>query len=302
MPDTMTRIPVALACDSNHFLPVTAAVTSLLENAAPSTFYDVYILIQSALQEELTEKLGEFTAQYPNSTIQTIVIGTDTLKEAVIKSAHLTVVTLYRIFLPELLPDVEKCLYLDTDTIVEKDLSSLYTWPIGDNYFAGVRAAANFGTTQRTKERMAKIGIPSMNHYVNNGVMLMNLAKMREDGIEQRMLDLVPKGFECPCQDIMNKVCYGKVMTIPLHYNVMQKYMKPTEQAFFAQRGCRVCYSQEEYHQAKASPTVIHYVNRSDLELVKPWDTPSLPLANRWWHYARLSPFWPEIVEKYGNH
>lgn len=40
----MNIIPIAFAFDNNLIMPAAVAFTSLLKNAAPETFYDIYIL------------------------------------------------------------------------------------------------------------------------------------------------------------------------------------------------------------------------------------------------------------------
>ena len=56
--------------------------------------------------------------------------------------SHITSPTYYRLLLPALLPDVEKCIYIDGDTIVDGDISKLYAEDLGDNLVAGVKAFA----------------------------------------------------------------------------------------------------------------------------------------------------------------
>ena len=44
----------------------------------------------------------------------------------------------YRIFLPDLLPDVDRVLYLDADTLVVDDVTPLFDQPLGHAYVAAV--------------------------------------------------------------------------------------------------------------------------------------------------------------------
>ncbi len=47
----------------------------------------------------------------------------------------------------------------------------------------------------------------------------------------------------------------------------------------------------EEYIRAAASPSLIHYC-----DTFKPWSAPALPNADKFWQYARISPFYEEIL------
>src|SRR5699024_3228667 len=108
----------------------------------------------------------------------------DKFKNAKSSIAHISVVTYYRLALPNLLPQYDKLIWLDGDTIVCRDLSCLFNTDMGNNYIAGVLAPyvaqdANY----------AKIlGIPNMKTYVNAGVLLWNLDLMRQNNLEQKFM------------------------------------------------------------------------------------------------------------------
>lgn len=71
------------------------------------------------------------------------------------------------------LPD--KLIYLDTDTVLCGDIALLYEQELGDAEFAGVR----------DRYGCHFFGI----NYLNAGVLLLNLAKIRETGLFRRALD-----------------------------------------------------------------------------------------------------------------
>lgn len=53
--------------------------------------------------------------------------------------SHFTKAIFYRLKIPSILCDEEKCIYIDTDIIVRKDLSELYRVNISDYYIAEVQ-------------------------------------------------------------------------------------------------------------------------------------------------------------------
>ncbi|GHU70427.1 glucosyltransferase [Clostridia bacterium] len=301
MPDTVTRIPIAMATDDKYILPMSVTIASLLANAAADTFCDIYIQTQDPPPPDKAERLLSFESLYPRCKIHLLNIDKAAFQHTVINVPHLGLGTFFRILLPETLAQHDRCIYLDTDTVVEKDLAELYSLDIGDNYIAAVREASFVETYTGAKNRAQKLGIPNLNQYINNGVMLMNLARMRKDGTQSKMLKLTSKGFASPCQDVMNAVCYGHIKILPFHYNVMVKFHPENVKTFFASRGCRLCYTNEERAQAVRSPTVIHYVNWTNKFATKPWNSSGMYLGERWWHYAKLSPFWPDIQRTYDH-
>jgi lipopolysaccharide biosynthesis glycosyltransferase len=85
----------------------------------------------------------------------------------------------YRIFLPEILSDVDRILYVDVDTVAVDSLQPLWETDLGEHPFAAVTNVWepwNAGYPTR-------LGMPleGPDSYFNSGVMLMNLAQMRSE-------------------------------------------------------------------------------------------------------------------------
>lgn len=116
-----------------------------------------------------------------------------------------TYMSMMRAALPFLLPELDRILYLDIDTIVNLDISDLWETPLDNCYFAAVREPA--------KSR------PDFT-YVNAGVMMMNLEKLR-DGKAKEIIDLLNRHFyPCKEQDLFSELCQGKFKLLPGDYNV----------------------------------------------------------------------------------
>ena len=91
----------------------------------------------------------------------------------------------YRIFLPELLDDVDRILYVDVDTVAVDSLVPLWQTDLGDHYLAAVTNVWepwNAGYPTR-------LGMPleGPGAYFNSGVILMNLELMRRDDCTRRL-------------------------------------------------------------------------------------------------------------------
>lgn len=121
------------------------------------------------------------------------------------------VMNLMRIVLTKILPNEDKVLYLDIDTIVNDDISELWDIDISNYYAAGVRDTPDLN----------KNGL-----YVNAGVMLFNLKKMREDHIDDKWLEIAhgPKR-RFALQDPMNEALRGKIYELPTQYNSCKHFM-----------------------------------------------------------------------------
>ena len=123
---------------------------------------------------------------------------------------HVPQVDLLKFAIPYILPNIDKILYLDGDIIVQGDLSQIYNVDIKDEYVAAVEDG----------DLTAKdaLNIP---RYFNNGVMLLNLAKMRRDNLSEELLKIrfQDKIKRFVTQDTFNQVMFQKIKFMPSVYN-----------------------------------------------------------------------------------
>ncbi|MBQ7163947.1 MAG: glycosyltransferase family 8 protein [Clostridia bacterium] len=83
----------------------------------------------------------------------------------------------YRIFAPALLPEtVEKVLYLDCDLVLHNPIDEFYDTPFDGNYFVGCSHTGKLlSFFNRARLRVGKSHV-----YMNTGVVLMNVAALRD--------------------------------------------------------------------------------------------------------------------------
>lgn len=123
-----------------------------------------------------------------------------------------------RLYADELeLPD--KLLYLDTDTIARSDIREFYDTELGDNEFAAI--LDHYGRW------FFHCGKLKMN-YVNSGVLLLNMKKIRETGLfaKARRMCREKKMF-MPDQTALNRLAKGKLL-MPRCYNEQRRLQEDT--------------------------------------------------------------------------
>lgn len=114
--------------------------------------------------------------------------------------------TLMRAALSKVFPDEHRVLLLDPDTIVCDDISPIWDTDINDYYFAAVKETRNNTHTK----------IP----YFNAGVMLMNLDKLRNDHMDDIVINVInSKYYTHMEQDVLNYICDTKILPLPSEYN-----------------------------------------------------------------------------------
>jgi lipopolysaccharide biosynthesis glycosyltransferase len=167
----------------------------------------------------------------------------------------------YRIFLPELLPDVERVLYLDVDTIVAAPLGPLWETDLSDHYVAAVSNVFQLDHLPRLSE----LGIDDPRDYFNSGVVLFNLERMRRDGATEQLRRYGRAHRDAPWwpdQDALNLVLGSR--RVPLHprWNCMNSVMEfPWSSYVFGLRAVA---------EAREAPAIRHFEG---------------PARNKPWHY-----------------
>ena len=69
------NIPIAFSLNSKYCYPLIVSLTSILFNAAPSTFYTFYLLLSPDLEEFQTQKILSLKKKYPNCKFKLIHMG-----------------------------------------------------------------------------------------------------------------------------------------------------------------------------------------------------------------------------------
>ena len=116
-----------------------------------------------------------------------------------------TYMSLMRVTFTRLYPNLDKILWLDIDTVVEQNIDELWDLDMDGYYFAGA-----------LEPEKSKPGKP----YINAGVTMVNLKQLREDGMDDKLIEALNKQkYEFADQDCINELCAGKILVIPPTYN-----------------------------------------------------------------------------------
>ncbi len=283
----MIHIPIAIATD-NNYIPLIVTLVSLNENARKDTFYDIYVLIDDLFKPCSKQIVNACLKRYESSCSLYFTNVGSVFEEAPARIAHITRPTFFRLVVPELLNE-DKCIYLDTDTIVLSDLQSLFMTTLKNCYIAGVRHPEIILCEGENKVCM-EAGIPSNEQYINAGVLVMNLKELRSNGMVRNFLKLIPKNFITQDQDIINYACYGKIHFLSFKYNVMTKLAGMNIQDY------KNCFQKEDIKEAWNRPCIIHYADQN-----KPWNSSECVFMDYWWKYFRRSLLYKNIVNDFMN-
>ena len=125
-------IPVFLAPNNAYAPHAGITITSMMENSSKEYFYDIYVL-HTDLN---SENIGLFhSMKYENASVKCYCITRHVEKELKLMytNFHFSKEMFYRILIPELFPQYEKAIYLDSDICVLGDISEFYNIDLEGN-------------------------------------------------------------------------------------------------------------------------------------------------------------------------
>lgn len=281
----MQNINVVFICDDNYVMPTIVAITSLIDTTKfEKKRLNIQILTFNLSSHNVQLLLGLNKNEHISVEIydQTSNINYRNKVEVISQKSHVTPTALLKFEIPNILPKtVEKTLYLDSDVIVKRDITSLYEYDISKDMLA---ACYDYWKCQMLFfEYSDSIGIPDF--YFNSGVLLINVKKWRDDNISeilwQKKIDMLKnpenKSFLMD-QDVLNNILAKKCVKLPFKYNCNPRFISNYHLDVFNEvYGTKYQSAEEIYDDA----VVIHYVGKED----KPWTYIDGKCRNIWDKY-----------------
>lgn len=243
------RINVAFAVNDTYVPYLEIALFSLLKNNLSNQF-DICIL-SSDISKKSLKKLNKIARHFNNATIQVAKLGDERLKEFKAE-LHFSHDIYSRYLLPDILTDKERVLYLDADILVTGNISKLYYDDFENNYIIGIR---DIGIGKPMFEQYLQSLNLHGKGYINSGVLVMNLDKIRQDDKVEELITTTIRlsdKIRHPDQDVINIVFSDNIKYVDCSWNFQDEDRKD-----------RII----ELEEAK----IIHYTTEK-----KPWNTPNV--------------------------
>lgn len=272
------------ASDDNYAWLMGISMISLFENNKESKEIDVYVFGDN-LSEENQKTMTEIAIKYGRNChhvdVAKINIPQILMSERYPKS------TFSRLFAYDLLPkEVEKLIYLDCDTIVMGSLEDMFNMDVEGKAFLATKDCMG-------KAYKRKIGLKDSDTYINAGVMLMNMKRLREIPIADRMVDFVEKYAEAMTyadQEIVNGIFQGDFGILPVEYDMQSQFVQYPYEEIVSIRHPHRFYTKDEIEFGKKNPKIYHYT--TCMLDIRPWFADS-KLVNAWAFdkYMQMSPW-----------
>jgi lipopolysaccharide biosynthesis glycosyltransferase len=121
--------------------------------------------------------------------------------------------------IPSLKPELKKALYLDCDIVIDHDISELWNINISKFFAAGV-----VDCHINTIKHKLNLGFSKNTPYINGGVLLLNLKKLRTYNIQNKLFSNTHKIknlIKYDDQDVINYTLKNKIKIIAPKYNLL---------------------------------------------------------------------------------
>lgn len=251
------HLQLGFALDQNLLKYLPTVLKSIESNTAATA--DVHVFCRgfdSGLLEQMSHKFKRFNFHFYSFDSVDYGDNVKTLR-------HITVSTMDRLIVPELLNDLDKLIYLDTDILVRADLLELNAIEFGDSVLMGKASTSDLWSdlTKLTLLAAKKMSFEMAANFqremlvtkdvfntqpINAGVIVMNLQAMRQDEFTKNHLYLI-EHCNLNDQDVLNIYAGQRILHLPLEWNFI-----PSQD---------VC----------ESPKIVHWAGPA-----KPWHSPKV--------------------------
>lgn len=245
-------IDVVYAADHSYMLLCCVSAYSLMESMPSSVRVRLHLLIDESFSKEDEKLLSCLTNRFGNLLLIRHSVREKAFEKRDFEDSLWSKAACYRLVLPGLLSDTDLCLYLDSDTLIVGDIL-----PLWEENMEGYCLAGVFDDIAPVRHQTVGNHIPGIHTYINSGVLLMNLEKMRREGIQEKLLNGVTD-YLVVDQDLINVVCYGSIKLLPSGYNCIP--------GVYADH-----------------PKILHFLMR---DYLRPWKNRRAANAAQWWDFA----------------
>ena len=268
------KINILVTLDENYIPHLNVMLASLLFSNQ-DCYFDVYLLHSSVREDAVkeTENILE------NSGRLILVHAKDIGLENAPTTARYPQEMYYRIFAAQYLPkDIDRILYLDPDIIVNGSIKELYDMSMEESGKGYYFAAATHNRSFLRKVNGIRLDMDEEGIYINSGVMLMNLKRLRKEQDFKEVFDFIEKRrnvLVLPDQDIISGLYGNKILALDtFRYNMTEALYQlhaPLEREL-------------NMDWIRKNAVIIHYCGRN-----KPWKEP---------YIGQLDVFYREAVQR----
>ena len=270
------KIHIFYACDDGFVKFTIVSLFSMMQNASREHQYHIHVL-HTNIEPETEKRMLAMADECFEISFDNVSGYLDDLCERLPLRDYYSNTTYYRMFIAEMFPEIDKAIYIDSDTIVQGDISEMYATDIKDYDVAACHEQAMVQEDVYGTYVEKCLGL-DRNRFFNAGIILINCKSFRENNILERFVKLLGV-YDCRVtqdEDYLNILCADRVLFLPQTWN------------------------SEVFGEMTDSPEnckIIHYIM-----VAKPWHYVDCRLGDIFWRYAEQTEVYGEIREILENY
>lgn len=206
---------IAFSTDDHYAPYLSVSILSILKNNSDSQI--CFYILDFGISETNKNIIKDIVYTH-NQEVSFISINKEDFSNFPMTISYISLATYARLNIAEYIPNIEKLLYIDVDTLTNGSLKELWDTDISKHALA---ACKDFFIEIEQPEYKAKIGLK--NHcYFNAGVLLINMNKWKELNVldmSLEWLDSYKEIIEYQDQDILNGIFKDEVKLINTRFN-----------------------------------------------------------------------------------
>ena len=279
-----TNVHINIGFNENNINLIIEHLSSILYHSTQTTFIHIHMMDADTFSYESFIKLKNMVYKINNSTEIIIYNCADVATDFKIKedSKDKFSKDYAKLCAFKVLKNIQKIIFLDADDcMVQKDLSELYNLDMNDIYGRGISEVLSMNTPSGWIDQY----LYDKSHYINGGVILVNLELCQKDEFYKKAMELNNKEdfytkSENPVQDILNILMRKKIEFFHPKYNKISFYENPEDksneskwypwvvEALKIGEKNNHFYSKEDLIEADNNPVIIHYAWEKQLNKV----------------------------------
>lgn len=270
------KIHVFYACDDNFVKFTIVSLYSMQQNASRNVKYHVHVL-HTNIKDETQARMLKMADECFEISFDNVSGYLTELCERLPLRDYYSNTTYYRMFIADMYPELDKAIYIDSDTVVTGDISELYAYDVSEYDVAACHEQAMVQADVYGTYVEKCLGI-DRNAYFNAGILLLNCRKFRDKKVLDDFVRLLGiYDFRVTQdEDYLNIICRDHVLWLPQTWNteMFGELLYPIEEA-----------------------NIIHYIMVS-----KPWHYEDCRHGDIFWKYAEQTEVYGEIREILDNY
>lgn len=280
---------------SDSFAPIAGvSLYSLLSNNKSTKELNIFI-IDNHISDKNKNKFIKMCESFSRSLTFIPINDIETLVGASIDTGRWNISTFARLFEASLLPEyVEKVIHIDCDTMIMSSLEPLWNIDMSSKTVAG--ALECIGDSYKKE-----IGMKADDIYINAGNIMLNLAKIRKDGTEEKFKKFIRehRHLSFVDQPVINAcTTNNEKLVVPLNYNAYSIIYYIKYKNLKKVKRVSQYYSEDEVTQAVKNPCIVHFTT-CFIDGTRPWMENNFhPMLSWYLDFKSRSPWADELLWK----